>query len=91
VTGTCLNLSKLESRFLRSEYVRRKCGRGEEEPRIGASEYAGTVHLVRGRLSVESEPGAGTRIIVLVPGADENHGEPTDAGSDEIVSATGIV
>jgi PAS domain S-box-containing protein len=49
------------------------------------------IHLVRGRLSVESEPGAGTRIIVLVPGADENQGKPDNAADDEIVSATGTV
>jgi signal transduction histidine kinase len=49
------------------------------------------IHLVRGRLSVESEPGAGTRIIVLVPAADENQGKPDNAADDEIVSATGTV
>jgi PAS domain S-box-containing protein len=49
------------------------------------------IHLVRGRLSVESQPGAGTRIIVLVPGADENQGKPANAGDDQIVSATGTV
>jgi PAS domain S-box-containing protein len=49
------------------------------------------IHLVRGRLSVDSGPGAGTRIIVLVPGADKSQGEPADSGDDEIVSATGTV
>jgi PAS domain S-box-containing protein len=49
------------------------------------------IHLVRGRLSVDSEPGAGTRIIVLVPGADKSQGDPADSGDDEMVSATGTV
>jgi PAS domain S-box-containing protein len=49
------------------------------------------IHLVRGRFSVESQPGAGTRIIALVPGTDNSRGQPAGAGNDEIFRETGTL
>ena len=36
------------------------------------------VHLVHGSLHVESEPGAGTRILAVVPLVSERHGSSED-------------
>ncbi len=38
------------------------------------------VHLVRGSLHVESEPGIGTKILAVVPLASKRHGSPEDDG-----------
>jgi PAS domain S-box-containing protein len=49
------------------------------------------VHLVRGRFSVESQPGKGTRIIAVVPQVVENGGSSGDAESRETASATEVI
>ena len=38
------------------------------------------VHLVRGSLHVESEPGIGTKILAVVPLVSKRHGSPEDDG-----------
>ena len=47
------------------------------------------VHLVHGRFSVESQPGMGTTVLVLVPFALESGSAVEDDLSKEIAGATG--
>jgi PAS domain S-box-containing protein len=47
------------------------------------------VHLVHGRFAVESKPGAGTKIVAVVPVAAEDAGASKDAASDQPASVTG--
>src|SRR5579862_7350102 len=48
------------------------------------------VHLVHGRLSVEAQPGMGTKVLVVVPLAVEGQALSEGAGSDPIASLTGV-
>ena len=49
------------------------------------------VHLVHGSLGVESEPGAGTSVLVVVPLARENQTPSEDRTVEDTVSTTGMV
>ena len=49
------------------------------------------VHLVHGRLGVESEPGAGTSVLAVVPLARENKRPSEDRPLEDTVSTTGTV
>ena len=46
------------------------------------------VHLVHGTLSVESQPGKGTRILAVVPLVDEDAGQVKVASGDDRLPAT---
>ena len=49
------------------------------------------VHLVHGNLGVESEPGAGTSVLVVVPLARENQTSSEDRTVEDTVSTTGML
>jgi len=49
------------------------------------------VHLVHGSLGVESEPGAGTSVLVVVPLARENQTSSEDRTVEDTVSTTGML
>ena len=49
------------------------------------------VHLVHGSLGVESEPGTGTSVLVVVPLPRENQGTSEDRAIEDTVSTTGMV
>jgi signal transduction histidine kinase len=49
------------------------------------------VHLVHGSLCVESELGAGTTVLAVIPLAPENQGRAEDTAVEETVNATGTV
>jgi PAS domain S-box-containing protein len=51
---------------------------GKQNRGLGLVSMQERVHLVHGRLHVESEPGAGTRILAVVPLVSERHGSPEE-------------
>ena len=48
------------------------------------------MHLVHGRLSVESQPKRGTSVVAIVPLAVGGKAFPADAGGDQIASLAGV-
>ncbi len=56
-------------------------------PGIGLMSMEERVHLVRGRFCIESKPGAGTRIVAIVPLVVKESGPSQDAERNQTVSA----
>ena len=61
----------------------------KRERGLGLVSMQERVHLVRGRFSVESAPGKGTRISAVVPLATENAEESADGTDSEATGITG--
>ncbi|MDP4090315.1 MAG: PAS domain-containing sensor histidine kinase [Bacillota bacterium] len=83
--GTGIDKSQIDKIFDRFKQVDKSLSRNAEGTGIGLSLVKAIVELHGGRISVESEPGRGSRFTVMLPAVEP--GETEDAMNEKIVSS----